>query len=254
MKITLLGTGTSQGIPVIGCNCRVCKSIDKKDKRLRSSVLIEHEDTTIVIDTGPDFRYQMLRAGVKNLDAVILTHEHYDHIAGLDDIRAFNRIRKSPVDVYAERRVLNQIEQTLDYAFTENKYPGVPSIKNIAITVNNSLVIGSVRIMPFRVMHHKLPVAGFRIGDFAYITDANYIPKATEDVLKGLKILVINGLRLRPHISHFSLQEAVDFINRINVERGIITHMSHEIGLHREVSKKLPDGIELGYDEMEIKI
>jgi phosphoribosyl 1,2-cyclic phosphate phosphodiesterase len=230
MKITLLGTGTSQGVPVIGCNCSVCTSKDKKDKRLRSSVLIENEGTTVVIDTGPDFRYQMLRAGVKNLDAVLLTHEHYDHVAGLDDIRAFNRIRKTPVDVYAEPRVIKEIEHTMRYAFAANKYPGVPSINNIALTPGKEISVGSLNIMPVRLMHHKLPVLGFRTGDFAYLTDVSFVPDETMKILKGLKVLVIDGLRHVPHISHFSIQEALEVIAVIKPGQGIITHMSHQIG------------------------
>ncbi len=254
MKITLLGTGTSQGVPIIGCNCSVCRSIDDKDKRLRSSVLIEEKETTIVIDAGPDFRYQMLRAGVNNLDAVILTHEHYDHVAGLDDIRAFNRIRKSSVDVYAERRVLNQIEQTLDYAFNENKYPGVPSINCNEINENGDFTIGDINITPVRVLHYKLHILGFRVGDFAYITDANFLSENSLEKLKGVKVLVINALRIKPHISHFNLSEAIEIIRKVNPDSGIITHISHQLGLHSEVSNLLPLGVELGYDKMEINI
>ena len=252
MKIKLLGTGTSQGVPVIGCDCPVCRSHNKKDKRLRSSVLLSYDGTTVVIDTGPDFRYQMLREGVKDLDAVLLTHEHYDHIAGLDDIRAFNRIRKSPMDVFAERRVLNRVEQELDYAFGDRKFPGLPSININEINEHTNFSVGSIEFIPLRTMHHMLPVLGFRAGDFAYITDTNFIPDSTMDKLKGVKVVVLNALRKTRHISHFSLPEAVEAIRRINPQRGIFTHMNHQIGFHDEVNSSLPSGMELGYDGMEI--
>jgi len=254
VKITLLGTGTSQGVPMIGCNCNVCLSNDKRDRRLRSSVLIEHLNTTIVIDTGPDFRYQMLRAGVKNLDSVLLTHEHYDHIAGLDDVRAFNKIRKGDVDVYAEKRVLTELENNLHYAFAEDKYPGVPSIRNNEIYESRTFSVGDISITPFRVLHHKLPVLGYRIGDFAYITDANYISDETFKILAGVKVLVINALRIKPHISHFNLSEALETIGEIRPDRAILTHVSHQLGLYAVVINLLPQGVELGYDQMEIAI
>jgi phosphoribosyl 1,2-cyclic phosphate phosphodiesterase len=254
VKITLLGTGTSQGVPMIGCDCKVCQSKDKKDKRLRSSVLVEHLDTTIVIDAGPDFRFQMLRAGVRNLDAVLLTHEHYDHVAGLDDVRAFNKIRKGDVDVYAEKRVLTELEHNLHYAFKENKYPGVPSIRNNEICDNSSFSVGDITIVPLRVLHHKLPVLGYRVGDFAYITDANFLPDSTVEKLNGVKVLVINALRIEPHISHFNLAEALDVIARINPDRAILTHISHRLGLYAEIVKILPDTVEPGYDQMVIEV
>ena len=250
MKITLLGTGTSQGVPVIGCSCNVCTSENKKDKRLRSSILIEDNGTTVVIDTGPDFRYQMLRAGVKNLDGVILTHEHWDHTAGLDDIRPFNKIRKKPVEVYAEERVIKRIEQDLDYAFRENKYPGVPSINMNEIDDTAPFIIGDLIFTPLRVMHHRLPVLGFRIKDFAYITDAGFIPDETYTKLEGIKVIVIDALRIQPHISHFNMEEAVNVIYRTGAEKGYFTHMSHQIGRHEDLLKKLPGNIEPGYDGM----
>ncbi len=252
MKITLLGTGTSQGVPVIGCDCRVCRSADKKDKRLRSSVLIEHAGTTVVIDTGPDFRYQMLRAGVKSLDAVLLTHEHYDHVAGLDDIRAFNRISRRPMDVFAEKRVLKRVEQELDYAVGDRKFPGLPSINMIEINGHDNFKVNDLEFMPLRTMHHKLPVLGFRTGDFAYITDTNHIPQDTVKKLRGVKVLVLNALRIQPHISHFNLAEAIEAARMINPGRTYFTHMSHQIGLHAEVSKSLPAGMEPGFDGLEI--
>jgi phosphoribosyl 1,2-cyclic phosphate phosphodiesterase len=217
-------------------------------------VLVEHLDTTIVIDTGPDFRYQMLRAGVKNLDAVLLTHEHYDHVAGLDDVRAFNKIRKGDIDVYAEKRVLTELENNLHYAFADDKYPGVPSIRNNEINENCIFSVGDISITPFRVLHHRLPVMGFRIGDFAYITDANYISDETFEILTGVKVLVINALRIKPHISHFNLFESLDVIARINPDRAILTHISHQLGLYKEVTNILPQGVELGYDQMGIDV
>ena len=239
---------------MIGCNCQVCLSKDKKDKRLRSSVLIEHNNTTVVIDAGPDFRYQMLRAGVKNLDAVLLTHEHYDHVAGLDDIRAFNRIRKRPMDVFAEKRVLTRVEHELDYAFGDRKLPGLPSIRLNEIDESESFTVGNIDFIPLRTLHHKLPVLGFRAGDFAYITDTNFIPQETFEKLRGVRTLVLNALRVKPHISHFNLEQAVEAMQKIAPERGIFTHMSHQIGLHEEVNKTLPAGMELGYDGMEVML
>jgi len=239
---------------MIGCDCKVCNSQNQKDKRLRSSVLIEYNDTTIVIDTGPDFRYQMLRANVRNLDGVLLTHEHYDHVAGLDDLRAFNRIRKDDVDVYAEKRVLTEVEHNLHYAFAEDKYPGVPSIRSNVIDENEAFSIGKLNITPIRVLHHKLPVLGFRIDEFAYITDANYIPENSIEKLSGVKVLVINALRIKPHISHFCLSGAIEVIRKIDPDRGVITHMSHQLGLYMDVINVLPSGVELGYDQMVVEI
>ena len=239
---------------MIGCTCNVCTSTDKKDKRLRSSVLIEHNATAVVIDTGPDFRYQMLRARVKNLDAVLLTHEHYDHVAGLDDIRAFNRIKKSPMDVFAEKRVLNRVEQELDYALGDRKFPGLPSIEMIEINEHDNFFVRDMEFTPLRTLHHKLPVLGFRTGDFAYITDTNFIPQETFEKLRGVKVLVLNALRIEPHISHFNLEQAVEAMKKISPTRGIFTHMSHQIGLHSEMNKQLPTGMELGYDGLVIEL
>ncbi len=214
--------------------------------------MVQTNNTTIVIDTGPDFRYQMLRADVKKLDAVILTHEHYDHVAGLDDIRGFNKIRRGDIDVYAEKRVLTELENNLHYAFAEDKYPGVPSIKRNEIAEYSQFGVGDIQILPIRTFHHKLPVLGFRVGDFAYITDTNSIPQATYEKLSGLKVLIINALRIKPHISHFNLSEALEVVNKIKPERAIITHISHQLGLHEDVTEYLPAGVELGYDGMEI--
>jgi phosphoribosyl 1,2-cyclic phosphate phosphodiesterase len=253
VKITLLGTGTSQGVPVIACECDVCLSNDRRDKRLRASVLIESKEKTIVIDAGPDFRYQMLRAHVTNLDALLLTHEHRDHIGGLDDVRAFNFKRKCPMDIYAEKWVLDRVMHELDYAFEENKYPGVPAINCHEISTD-AFTIGSQLIQPIRVKHHLLPVLGFRFDCFAYITDANYIPESEFSKLKDLEVLVINSLRQEPHISHFSLPQTLEAIERIQPKRAILTHISHQMGLHATASECLPKGVELGVDGMQLRL
>ncbi len=253
MKITLLGTGTSQGVPVITCRCDTCRSDDSRDHRLRSSVLLEEGDVSIVIDTGPDFRQQMLRVEVKKLDAILYTHEHRDHIAGLDDIRAFNFIMKKPMDVYAEERVIRSLNNEFPYIFAERKYPGIPQV-NIHVIKNQEFNINGIAIKPIRVLHYRLPVFGFRIGDFAYITDANYIPPEEKDKLKNLKVLVICALRIRDHISHFSLPQALDVIAELKPEKALITHISHQMGLHNEIEKGLPDRVNLSYDGLEIQI
>lgn len=253
MKITFLGTGTSQGVPVIACNCRVCQSKDPKDKRLRSSLLIEAEDQNIVIDAGPDFRQQMLRAGVKNLDSILLTHEHKDHIGGMDDVRAFNYISKKPIDIYSDERVQTAVMRTYPYVFTEHKYPGVPQMNLISIN-DEPFWINNLHIIPVKVYHYRLPVYGFRIDDFAYITDANYISEENKQKLSGVKYLVINALRKEKHLSHFNLQEAVDLIKEISPRKAFITHISHQMGLHSDVSKELPTDIELAYDGLVLDI
>lgn len=247
MKITFLGTGTSQGVPVIACECETCLSGDQRDKRLRTSILVEKDETVLVIDAGPDFRQQMLRENVKRLDAIILTHEHKDHIAGMDDVRAFNYKSQDAIDIYAEERVQKAIRKEFSYVFAEFQYPGIPMMR-----LNNipeySFSINNITLTPLRVYHYRLPVYGFRIGNFAYITDANYVPEETKEKLFGVKHLVINALRKEKHISHFSLREAVDLIREISPKKAFITHISHQMGLYREVSAKLPPEIVLGYD------
>ncbi|MHA4895201.1 MBL fold metallo-hydrolase [Pedobacter sp. PWIIR3] len=247
MKITFLGTGTSQGIPVITCQCAVCQSADKRNNRLRVSMLIETGDQTIVIDSGPDFRYQMLRAKVKDLDAILFTHEHKDHVAGLDDIRPFNYLLKKNIDIYATDRVQDALKKEFSYIFSETKYPGLPQID--LHTINDQpFHIGQTEIIPLPIMHYKLPILGFRIGDFTYITDAKTVSEETIVKVKGSKILVINALQREQHVSHFTLNEALAFAEKIGAEQTYFTHISHNLGLHGEVEKELPPHINLAYD------
>ncbi|MEO3404684.1 MBL fold metallo-hydrolase [Mucilaginibacter sp. CAU 1740] len=253
MTITFLGTGTSQGVPVIACNCEVCLSTDKRDKRLRSSILVEAEDKTIVIDSGPDFRYQMLRANVQHLDAIVFTHEHKDHIAGMDDIRAFNYKQNVPMDIYADDRVQKALAREFPYVFDGTGYPGIPQVKvhNVGLEPFN---IGSIGITPIEVFHYRLPIKGYRIKDFTYVTDAKTIQPAEKEKIKGSRILVINALQKETHISHFTLDEAIAFANDIGAEITYFTHISHKLGKHADVSKELPPGIELAYDGLKLEI
>jgi phosphoribosyl 1,2-cyclic phosphate phosphodiesterase len=249
LKITFLGTGTSQGIPVIACPCEVCQSADPRDSRLRSSLLVEVNDTAIVIDSGPDFRQQMLRAGLKNLDAILLTHEHKDHLAGMDDIRAFNFIRQQPMDIYAEKRVLKAVKREFAYVFAPARYPGIPRMNLHAIREKPFMVRG-IEIIPIRVFHYHLPIFGFRIKDFTYITDANEIGPESMEKLKGTKYLIVNALRKQKHLSHFNLEEAEKLIDTISPEQAYITHISHQFGLYHELEKEMPDRITLAYDTL----
>lgn len=251
MKVTFLGTGTSQGIPVITCNCVVCQSADHRNKRLRVSVLLEMGDKTIVIDSGPDFRYQMLRANVKDLDAILYTHEHKDHVAGLDDIRPFNYLLKKNIDIYATERIQQALRREFSYIFAEVHYPGLPQIDMHTIS-DEVFKIGKTEIIPLNIMHYKLPILGFRVHDFTYITDAKTISEETIAKVKGTKVLVVNALQHEEHISHFTLQEAVDFAKKIGAEMTYLTHISHNLGLHEEVEKELPENIKLAYDGLSI--
>ena len=253
MKVTFLGTGTSQGIPVIGSQHPVCLSSNPKDKRLRVSVLVEWDNAAYVIDCGPDFRYQMLRAGCAKLDGIIFTHEHSDHVAGIDDIRPFV-FRQGDMPFYAHRRVLDAFRIRFAYIFdTENKYPGAPSVKTIEIT-DEPFVISGLKVVPINVQHNTLDIFGFRFNDFAYITDAKRIVASEIEKLKGVKALVINALREKPHESHFNLEDALEFIQLVDPERAYLTHISHLLGFHDEVQQKLPDNVYLAYDNLVITL
>ncbi|HPD96606.1 MAG: MBL fold metallo-hydrolase [Bacteroidales bacterium] len=253
MRVTFLGTGTSQGVPVIACPCPVCKSTDSRDKRLRTSVLIEHKGITFSIDAGPDFRQQMLRENVTDLSAILITHEHKDHIAGLDDVRAYNWINKRPMDIWGEPRVLKALRKDYDYVFAEQKYPGVPEF-NLHPIDGYPFNIFDIKITPIRVLHYKLPVYGFRIEDFTYITDANFISEEEKEKIMGTKYLVINALRMQKHISHFSLPEALKIIEELSPRKAFITHIGHQMGLYEDVQKDLPDNVMLAYDGLTLDI
>ncbi|WP_066218535.1 MBL fold metallo-hydrolase [Formosa haliotis] len=253
MKITFLGTGTSQGIPIIGSDHPVCLSENPKDKRLRVSVLIEWDNFSYVIDCGPDFRQQMLSNKVESLDGILFTHEHADHTAGLDDIRPFF-FRQGDIDIYAHERVLTSLERRFDYIFeTENKYPGAPSVQPHIIT-NTPFKIENLEVIPINGMHFKLQVFGFRFKDFAYLTDMKTLENEEIDKLKGVKVLVVNALRIQPHISHFSLDEALAFIKKVQPEQAYLTHISHLLGFHDVVQNQLPKNVFLAYDNLQITI
>ena len=254
MKVYFLGTGTSQGIPVIGSNHSVCQSTDLKDKRLRVSVWISWGNHSYVIDCGPDFRQQMLASNCQKVDGILYTHEHSDHTAGMDDIRPFY-FKQGEIPIYAHRRVIENLKNRFDYIFEiENKYPGAPSVKTIEVVNNQPFSIGNKTAIPINVMHGNLQVFGYRIDDFAYLTDVKTVEKSEMDKLKNLKVLVVNALREEPHSTHFNLQEALDFITLINPEKAYITHISHILGFHKEVQKKLPKNVYLAYDNLEISI
>lgn len=253
MKVTFLGTGTSQGVPIIACPCNVCQSADERDKRLRSAVMLHVHGLNIVIDTGPDFRQQMLRAGVKHLDGIVFTHAHKDHIAGFDDIRAFNYVQKEKMDVFADLIVQKQMQREFYYIFEEQKYPGIPEINLHTINTDKFNVKG-VEFTPIQVMHYRLPVLGFRVGDFTYITDANYISDEEKEKIKGSRVLVLNALRRESHISHYTLDQAIDLANELGADITYLTHISHQLGKHEEVDYELPPHIRLAYDGLEINL
>jgi phosphoribosyl 1,2-cyclic phosphate phosphodiesterase len=253
LKITFLGTGTSSGVPMIACDCEVCTSTDKKDKRFRSSILVQSEKTTIVVDTTPDFRSQMLRANVKHLDAVLFTHPHKDHTAGLDDVRAYNFFTKRPMDVYANEMTQLALRREFYYVFAEKTYPGIPKIDFHTIDLE-PFVIGDIPITPILVYHIEMPVLGFRFGDFTYITDAKTIDEKEKKKIKGSTVIVLNALRQEEHISHFSLSQAVELVNELEVPKGYFTHISHQMGRHHDINKILPDNMQLAYDELSITI
>ncbi len=247
LKITFLGTGTSSGVPMIACGCEVCTSTDKKNNRLRTSILIQSSTTSIVVDTTPDFRYQMLRAKVKKLDAVLFTHSHKDHVAGMDDVRAFNFFQHKTMQVYANQMTIEALMREFAYVFADKKYPGVPDIQLNAIDME-PFVIGDITVIPVLVWHLKMPVFGYRFGGFTYITDANKIDESEREKIKGSEVLVLNALRQEKHISHFSLPEAVEIAQELKVPTTYITHISHQMGLHEGVNAGLQKGIELAYD------
>lgn len=252
MKITLLGTGTSQGIPVIGCKCEACTSDDFRDDRLRTGVVISSEGTNILIDTGPDLRQQMLRYGFQHIDAILYTHEHSDHVAGLDDIRPFNFMQKVDMPFYGHPRVIKDIEHRFGYVFAENPYPGSPRASLHTISGGNRFFIDHLEIMPIEVMHGTLPILGYRFGDFAFITDASFLSEESKKLLSGTKVLVLSALQKTSHHSHFSLSEAVAVIQDMKIEKAYITHISHRMGITSEWEKELPENIFPAFDGLEI--
>ena len=252
MRLTFLGTGTSQGVPVIACRCRVCRSEDGRDTRLRTSALLTIDDRNILFDIGPDFRQQMLREKVEHIEAILITHAHRDHVAGLDDIRSFNYVQHRKMDVFLNQEARVAIERDYHYIFEPHQYPGLPEAE--LHTVTGPFVAAGVEVMPIKAMHKDLPVLGYRIGELAYITDANYIAPEEMEKLQGVKVMVINALRKEKHFSHYCLPEALEVIEKIGPERAYLTHMSHEMGLHAETSAELPQGVELAYDGLSIEI
>lgn len=281
LRITFLGTGTSQGVPMIGCGCEVCTSDDEHDKRLRSSVMIERflsentqrgcdegvtnkefiasttpvgADARIVIDAGPDFRCQMLREKVRSLDAILLTHEHKDHTAGIDDVRAFNYFDARAIPIYATTQVGLAVKKDYDYAFGDNKYPGAPEIDLRTIEPNQPFDVAGLHITPITGLHYRIPVTGYRIGPIAYLTDFNSIEPEQINKLKGVEVLVINALRHTKHISHFTVNEALAVAEKVGAQRTFLTHMSHQIGLYRDIYKILPSGVEFASDGLLINV
>ena len=246
-----MGTGTSAGVPMIACGCAVCTSKDKKDKRLRSSILVQSETTTLVVDTTPDFRSQMLRENVKKLGAVLFTHPHKDHIAGLDDVKAFTYFSKKPMEIYANALTQEALKREYMYAFADKKYPGVPEL-NLNTIDNEPFYVGDIKVIPILVWHLKMPVLGFRFSNFTYITDANRIDEDEKQKIRGSKVMVINALRHQKHISHYTLDEAVDLVHELKVPKAYFTHISHQLGKYADVNPTLPQGIELACDGMQL--
>jgi phosphoribosyl 1,2-cyclic phosphate phosphodiesterase len=253
MIVTFLGTGTSQGVPVIACDCEVCRSLDFRDKRLRVSVHLQIGDKSLVIDSGPDFRQQALRERIKTLDALLFTHEHKDHTAGMDDVRAYNFFQGKAIPVYGRPTVLEQLKREYAYVFSDHQYPGIPRVQLYPIG-NEPFVVEGIEVIPVEVMHYRLPVYGFRIGDFSYITDANYIADGELEKIKGSRVIVLNALRREPHISHFTLDQAVELLRDLQPEKGFLTHISHQMGRHAEVDKLLPPNVHLAFDGLKIEL
>jgi phosphoribosyl 1,2-cyclic phosphate phosphodiesterase len=251
MRVKFLGTGTSTGVPEIGCKCEVCQSSDKRDKRLRASILIQKEDKNILVDCGPDFREQMLSVDFAPITGLLITHEHYDHVGGIDDLRPFSRF--GDIEIYAEDYVCDILKQRIPYCFTENKYPGVPNIELNKI-VNKSFSIEDITIEPIRLMHYRLPIFGYRIDNFAYLTDLKTIPEEEYNKLKDLDVLVMNALRIQEHISHQNLEEALENVKRIGAKKTYLTHVSHQLGLHKDIEASLPPNVFLAYDGLEIEV
>ncbi len=252
LKITFLGTGTSSGVPMVACDCGVCKSNDPKDQRLRSSILVQSSKTSFVVDTTPDFRYQMLREQVKKLDAVLYTHPHKDHIAGLDDVKAFTFVSGNAMEIFANELTQEALKREFYYIFTDKKYPGIPQV-NINTIDLTPFSIGDIPVIPILVWHLNMPVLGFRFGDFTYITDANRMEETEKDKIKGSKTLVINALRHKKHLSHFTLDEAINLVQELNVPQAYFTHISHQLGKHQQINSELPNGVELAYDGMRLR-
>lgn len=251
IQITFLGSGTSSGVPMIACGCDVCTSANKKDKRLRPSIMVRSSNTTIVIDTTPDFRYQMLREKVKKVDAILFTHPHKDHLAGLDDVRAFNFFYQPVMQIYANSLTEEAIKREFGYAFSDKKYPGVPEL-NLNTITNEPFSVGDIPIIPILVWHLKMPVLGFRFGKFTYITDANRIENSEMELIKGSEAMVLNALRKKQHISHFNLDEAINVVKELKVPVAYFTHISHQMGKHNEIEPNLPEGIHLAYDGLKL--
>jgi phosphoribosyl 1,2-cyclic phosphate phosphodiesterase len=253
LTITFLGTGTSSGVPMIGCDCAVCTSTDTRDNRLRSSIWVRSEHTSLVVDAGPDFRAQMLRSNINTLDAILLTHAHKDHMAGLDDVRAYNHFQRRPMHLYADPRTEEAVRRDFYYAFSDGKYPGTPDIDLFSIG-SEPFMVGDIPVTPIQVMHLRMPVLGFRFGDFTYITDANFIEEAELDKIRGSRVLVLNALRKEKHLSHFTLSEAIELAKSLDVPQVFFTHISHQLGSHAGVSAELPAGCNLAYDGLTIQV
>ena len=254
MKITILGSGTSQGVPMIACDCHVCKSEDIRDKRLRSSIMISQNGENHVVDSGPDFRQQMLKHEVKTLSSILFTHEHKDHVAGLDDVRGFNYKESRNMEVFCTDRVEEALKREFHYIFSENKYPGVPRLNINNISTDNFILPGGIEVQPIQIMHYMMPVLGFRFGDFTYITDAKTISNVEIEKVKGTKILIVNALHQKEHVSHFNLEEALDFIKVVNPEKTYLTHISHTFGTFNEIQKMLPKNVFVAYDGLIIDV
>jgi phosphoribosyl 1,2-cyclic phosphate phosphodiesterase len=253
MNVTFLGTGTSQGVPVIACQCKVCRQGKEKDHRLRSSVMLESGHERVVIDAGPDFRQQMLREQVTSLNAILITHRHKDHIAGLDDVRSFNWFTRRPMDVYASAKDQQRIREEFSYAFSESAYPGVPKINLITISTEEFFV-GQLKVKPLEILHMKMEIRGFKIGKFAYLTDTNYLPATVMSELLDCDTIVLNALRKEKHVSHYCLEEAIAVLEFLRPKKAYLTHLSHLMGFHEEIEKELPDFIRLAYDGLQIEI